>query len=117
MSLRVLLIGPYPLQQGMIVGGVEAVVSTLVSALAANENVAQVTVLCFERGRRTPQYTRVHDKLEIRYLPGQRLTLLTRSFLEVRRARRVIAELEPDVVHGHGIDHFGYIATQISPAS
>jgi glycosyltransferase involved in cell wall biosynthesis len=45
----------------------------------------------------------------------RRLGLVTRSFLDARKARKIIKELRPDVVHGQDIGHRGDIATQISP--
>lgn len=113
-GLRVLMLGYYPVE-GMVFGGSQAAVGALAPALAAADAVAHVTVLSFHRGKGRTRTERHGDKLEVRYARGQRrLGLLTRSFLEVAHARRVIAELQPDVVHGHGMGWSGDIATQIS---
>lgn len=114
-GLNIVLIGPYPLQDGKIVGGVEAVTTTLATALSLEEAVAHVTVLRFHTGQVPVHRRPVNDKLQVWYLRGQaRFKMLTRLFLEVRAARRALAELQPDIVHGQGIGHHGEIATQIS---
>ncbi|NNH70787.1 glycosyltransferase family 4 protein [Nocardia uniformis] len=116
MGLNVVMIATYPLEPGRIVGGIESVTSTLVPALAAREEIDTVTVLCFHTGATTVPNRREGSKVEIRYLRGQRrLGVASRSFLDVRRARRIIAELAPDVVHAHEIGLRGDIATQVSP--
>jgi len=117
-GLRILVVSPYPLQPGRVVGGVEAVASALAPALAAQEDVEQVTVLSFHRGQVASGRHRVNDKLELRYLRGQdRFVLPTRAFLEVWLASRVAREIGPDVVHGEGIGTPGYIATRLTRAS
>src|SRR5689334_15234197 len=98
------MIGAYPLKPGMIVGGIESVTSTLVPALAAQDEIDQLTVLRFHHGEVPVHRRRDSEKLEVLYYRGQdRLGVLTRSILEVRQARRVIAELKPDIVHGQEI--------------
>lgn len=117
-GFRLLLIGDYPLQDDLIVGGVQAVTSTLAHALADHEAVEHLTVLCFhpEAGARTPR--KIHDKLRIVYLRTQpALTVLTRCVLNVWQARRIAASIAPQLVHGQGIGRIGYIATRISGPS
>ena len=118
MGLKIVMVTPYPFKPGMVVGGIESVASSLVPALAAQDSVEKVTVLRFHHGE-VPVHTRTdNEKLEIRYLRGQsRLGVLTRSILEVRQARRVVAELQPDIVHGQEIAWRGDVATQASPQS
>ena len=115
-GLRILMLGFYPAQEGMVLGGTQAVVSALAPALSTNEDVAHVTVLSFHRGEVQSHNKQVNDKLLVRYVRGQKkLSVLTRSFLSVGRARRIIAEVKPDIIHGHGMGWSGDIATQISP--
>lgn len=115
MGLNVVMIATYPLEPGLIVGGIESVTSTLVPALAARDEIDRLTVLRFHTGETTEHTRREGPKVEIRYLLGQRrLGVASRSFLDVRRARRIIAELRPDVVHAHEIGVRGDIATQAS---
>jgi len=116
-GLKVLLVGPYPMEDGKVIGGVESVVSTLAPALAAQEDIAQVTVLHFRRGLSSPHKKAISDKLQVWHLPAQNLAVLTRTIRDVRTARRIARELQPDVVHGQGADRHGYMAARISPAS
>jgi glycosyltransferase involved in cell wall biosynthesis len=116
-GLKVLLVGPYPMEDGKVIGGVESVVSTLAPALAAQEDIAQVTVLHFRRGLTDPHRRAIGDKLQVWHLPAQNLAVLTRTMWDVRTARQIVKELQPDVVHGQGADRHGYIATRIGAAS
>ncbi len=113
-GLRVLLISPYPLRPGKVVGGVEAVTSALASALAAQTDVERLTVLCFHHGEIASQRLEVNDKLQVWFVRGQnRLALPTRALWQVLRGRWVASQLAPDVVHGQGIGTIGDIATRI----
>ncbi|MEC3955841.1 glycosyltransferase family 4 protein [Nocardia sp. CDC153] len=115
MGLNVVMIATYPLEPGRIVGGIESVTSTLVPALAAREEIDSLTVLRFHTGETTEVSRREGPKVEVRFLRGQRrLGVATGSFLDVRQARKILAELRPDVVHAHEIGLRGDIATQIS---
>jgi glycosyltransferase involved in cell wall biosynthesis len=116
-GLKVLLVGPYPMEDGKVIGGVESVVSTLAPALAAQEDIAQVTVLHFRRGLTGPHQKAIGDKLQVWHLPAQNLAVLTRTMWDVRTARRMVRELQPDIVHGQGADRHGYIATRIGATS
>jgi glycosyltransferase involved in cell wall biosynthesis len=111
--MRILMIGAYPLVPGVVNGGVEAATSALVHALADRDDVESVTVLRFHHGDAPVAHRREHEKVEVFYLSGQRrLRTLTRSFFDVRRARRLIAQLNPDVVHGQEIAWNGEVAVR-----
>lgn len=115
-KLNVLMIGFYPFEQGKVVGGTQAVVSALAPALAQEERVAHLTVLSFHHGEVASHNKQINEKFQVRYVPGQkRLSVLTRFFIEVARTRRIIAEIKPDIVHGHGLGWSGDIATQAWP--
>jgi glycosyltransferase involved in cell wall biosynthesis len=117
MGLKVLMIGPYPLEPGMVVGGVESATSVLVPALAARDDIDNVTVLCFHHGEASTDYRRVGPKFEVYYVRSlNRLRLITGYFLYVRKARKLVAALKPDIVHGQGLD-FGDVADKCSPNS
>jgi glycosyltransferase involved in cell wall biosynthesis len=116
--MKVLMIAAYPLEPGVVNGGIESVTSTLVPALAERDEVDSVTVLRFHHGEATTDYRREGPKVEVYYLRGQdRLRTLTGSFLDVRKAKAVVARLDPDVVHGQEIGWIGDIATRCSPRS
>ena len=112
--MRVALVGRYPLSPGKIVGGVQSVTSTLASALSSQPEVDRVYVLTFHSGRFQEGWRSINNKLRVCYLRGQtRLTLPTFAILKVLRARQVIGELEPDVVHGQGIGSTPFTATRV----
>ncbi|CRK49510.1 conserved hypothetical protein [Rhodococcus sp. RD6.2] len=118
MGIRVLMIGAYPREAGVVVGGIESVTSTLVPALGAHSAVDRVTVLCFRNDGGPAAYRSDGDSVEIYHLRGQkRLRTVTGSFLDVRRARRLAARLAPDVVHGQEIGWFGDVAVRCGPCS
>ena len=117
-QLWIVMVSPYPVKLGMVVGGIEAVASTLAPAIAALDAVEHVTVLCFHHGEVPVHNVVINDKLEVRYLRGQdRLGVITRSILEVRQTRRIVAKLQPHIVHGQEIGWRGDVATQSSPNS
>src|SRR4051794_1603885 len=112
-GMRVLMIGAYPVEPGVVRGGIEAVTSTLVPALAERDDIDQVTVLRFHNGEAAVEYRREGPKVDVYYMRGQdRLRTITGSFLDLRKARKLIAELKPDVVHGQEIGCFGDIAVR-----
>jgi glycosyltransferase involved in cell wall biosynthesis len=91
------------------------VTSTLVPALAQRDDVESVTVLRFHNGEAPTAYRREGPKVEVHYLRGQRrLRTITGSFLDVRKARRIAAQVDPDVVHGQEIGLCGDIAQRCS---
>ncbi len=117
MGLKVLMIGAYPLEPGMVHGGIESATSVLVPALAAQDDIDSVTVLCFHHGEASTDYRRAGPKVEVHYVRGQdRLCLITGWFLDVRKARKLVAALKPDIVHGQALDR-GDIAVKCSPKS
>ena len=117
MGLKVLMIGAYPLEPGMVHGGIESVTSALVPALAAQDAIDHVAVLRFHHGEASTDYRRVGPKFEVYYVRTlNRLRLITGYFLYVRKARKLVAALKPDIVHGQGLDH-GDVAQKCSPNS
>jgi glycosyltransferase involved in cell wall biosynthesis len=113
--MKVLMIGAYPLEPGLVHGGIESVTSTLVPALAERDDIDSVTVLRFHDGNASTDYRREGPKVDVHYMRGQRgLRTVTGSFLDVRKARELVAELKPDVVHGQEIGLYGDIVTKLS---
>lgn len=116
MGLKVLMIGTYPLEPGVVVGGVESAMSVLVPALAERDDIDRVTVLRFHHGEAPTAYRRESAKVEVFYLKGQyRWRMLTGGLLDLRKARELVASLNPDVVHGQGIGLNSDIAARCSP--
>lgn len=116
MGLKVLMIGTYPLEPGVVIGGVESAMSVLVPALAQRDDIDSVTVLRFHHGEASTAYRREAEKVEIYYVRGQyRWRMLTGGLLDLRKARELVTALKPDVVHGQGIDLNSAIASRCSP--
>lgn len=118
MGLKVLMIGTYPLEPGVVRGGVESATSTLVPALAECDEIESITVLCFHHGETSTENRRESPKVQIRYVRGQyRWRMITGSFLDLRKARKLVRELNPDVVHGQEMGLNSDIAVRCSPNS
>jgi glycosyltransferase involved in cell wall biosynthesis len=114
-GLKVLMIGTYPLEPGVVHGGVESVTSTLVPALAKHDDIDSVTVLRFHQGDAPTAYRREGSNVQIHYARGQyRWRLITGSYLDVRKARKIVAALNPDVIHGQEIGLNSDIAARCS---
>lgn len=113
-GLRVLLVGPYPYITGKVIGGVEAVVSTLAKALAMCPEIAQLTVLSFFNGSMPAKTEQITDKLQVIHLPGQRkLALPTRSYFNYLQAKQLKNTLKPHLVHGQGIGPIGDLSIRL----
>ena len=67
-QLWIVMVSPYPVKPGMVVGGIEAVASTLAPAIAALDSVAHLTVLRFHHGKVPVHNVVPNDKLAVRYL-------------------------------------------------
>lgn len=118
MGLKILMIGTYPLEPGVIRGGVESATSTLVPALAEREDIESITVLRFHHGEASTERRCESPKVEIRYVRGQyRWRMLTGAALDRRKARKLVAEIRPDVVHGQEMGLNSDIAVRCSPNS
>lgn len=116
MGMKIVMIGPYPLEPGVVHGGIESVTSVLVPALAQREDVEWITVLRFHDGEASVDLRREGPKVEVHYLRGQRwLRTATGSFLDLRKARKLVAQVKPDVVHGQELGLSGHIALRCSP--
>ena len=109
------MIGPYPLEPGVVRGGIESATSTLVPALARHHAIDSVTVLRFHSGDAPTDFRREGPNVEVYYVRGQRLLrTVSRSFLDVRKARAIVAQIRPDVVHGQEIGLYGDMAQRCS---
>lgn len=115
MGIKVLMIGLYPTEPGVVRGGVEAATGALVAALAERDDIDSVTVLRFHQGEASVEYRRESPKVEVYYVRAQyRWRMLTGSLLDLRKAHSLIAKLKPDVVHAQEIGVDGDIGTRCS---
>lgn len=100
MSLRVAMLGWYPLAPNRIAGGPEAVIVQLVRGLLRQGDVDLHMVICDSRV--TEDFVERRDGLTLhglRLRPIPRWTLLR---VNPRAVRRAVDRIQPDVVHGHG---------------
>lgn len=115
--LRVLIVGPYPVN-GAPVGGVESAVFGLVAGLRCRPDIAAVHVADFRASVSVRTDERLDSTAVVHRLPAQRtLRLLNRAAGDSRLLKDLVAEVDPDVVHGQGIGLTGYIASISGRAS
>lgn len=114
-GLKVLILGPYPVNRDKIVGGVEAVNVVLADAIAAHPAVEQVVVATFRRTPVEQAVVKVGPKLSVHHLRVPFFTgeLVTRSWTCVRAVRPLVRAFRPDIVHAQGIDRHGETALRL----
>jgi glycosyltransferase involved in cell wall biosynthesis len=99
--MRVALLGQYPLDEERIVGGVEAVVTRLLRALAAFADMDVQVVTCqpeqLEREERTTSGWPLH------VLTRRRLGRVSLHWRDIRGMVRKVRGIAPDVVHAQGM--------------
>jgi glycosyltransferase involved in cell wall biosynthesis len=112
--MKVLMISPYPTVKGKILGGVQAVATSLVSALTRIEEIESLYVLCFYVGQ-PPLKSWVQDGKQINIFIKAPNVLEASTFFLFDRVRAwVIAnQIRPDVIHGQGVGKDGYISTHL----
>jgi glycosyltransferase involved in cell wall biosynthesis len=106
--MRVALVGPYPLDPGQVAGGVEASFVNLVQGLALLDGL-EPHVIAFVPPSGRAQEVDVAGT-PVRYVPAPtRHNNLTLYRTQRRLLRRVLDELEPDVVHAQDALGYGYV--------
>jgi glycosyltransferase involved in cell wall biosynthesis len=105
--VRILLVGPYPVDPTAFEGGVQASFANLVSGLADVADL-ETYVVSFVPG--LDRATRVMvGSVPVDHLPGSaRLAYLTRHARERRSLRDVVREWRPDIVHAQDALGSGY---------
>ena len=98
--LKVAMLGQYPEDREQIVGGVEAVVSTLADEMARRPEIELHVLRCTTRVDEPIQEER--DGLTIHWLPRGRLGRATFHVREVAELRACLIRIRPHVVHAHG---------------
>jgi len=97
--MRLAMLGPYPLEPDALAGGVDAVMATLVPALARVGRL-EVHVITARAG----EEARVVERPEamVHVVPRRPLGRLTLYRRDVAALRRAIDRVQPDLVHAHG---------------
>jgi len=107
--MRVVLVGPYPLDRARFGGGVETSFFNLVAGLRSLEDV-EPHVITFVVGAAEARREEA-DRGSVHYLPGRaRLNNLTFYRSNRRHLERVLLDLAPDVVHAQDAAGYGYVA-------
>jgi glycosyltransferase involved in cell wall biosynthesis len=111
--MRVAMLGQYPLDEGRIVGGVEAVMVPLVRALQRFDDLELHVITCLpvcnihaERQRVATQAESARttqDGVPLHVLPRRRLGRATFHVRDVQSIDRTLRSLAPDVVHAQGL--------------
>jgi glycosyltransferase involved in cell wall biosynthesis len=100
-GLRVALVGPFPAEEGKVVGGVEGVTAALGDGLAGREGVEVHAVTCVH-GLAAPEVRRRSSGVIVHLVPlFGKAGNLTFFAVDVARILSVLKEIDPDVVHAH----------------
>ena len=100
MTVRVAMLGLYPPDPDHIVGGVEAVTYHLARALATFPEV-DIHTVSFRPTRQAPRVIH-HGRVTAHLFPTPRADRILWHRPTVRVLHRVLATLQPDIVHAHG---------------
>jgi len=105
-ELRVAFVGPFPLDASKVTGGVQAVVKNLVMGLQALPDLdLHVVTVDFDRDVSAVPI----DGVEVHHLPSSKGFSQFLFYARERRwIRRTLEKIQPDVVHVHGTDMYGY---------
>jgi glycosyltransferase involved in cell wall biosynthesis len=99
------MLGSFPADPERMPGGLEAVIRNLATELARLPGL-DVHILTCVRGAREARETS-YRAVALHYLPGQAsLGNVTLHLADRRRLGRALADLAPDIVHGHGTDAY-----------
>ncbi|VAX13623.1 hypothetical protein MNBD_GAMMA24-924 [hydrothermal vent metagenome] len=109
-KITVAMVGDYPVGGQSIRGGVQAVVSYLVDAMKARNDV-DLHVITFKRHIRQPA-TIDAGGFHVHQLPTQRLGLTTLFWRDRRMLHACLDKIKPDIVHAQGAGRDGYLATK-----
>ena len=107
LSLRIAIVGRYPVDPGGFVGGVEASTAHLIEGLLA---LGQTDIHVVTTSSVRTSVTREDGPVRYHYLPSPR-TLQTLSWYAIprRRIHRELDRINPDVVHAQGAQMYGNI--------
>ena len=109
---RVLIVGPYPKEEGKIQGGVEAVTYYLSEGLAARGGM-DVHVVTSVSGLTTEQLRDSQSGARVHMLPlWRRWGCLTGFAVDVSRIRKAMRRIRPDLIHVHTQTFYPFAALQ-----
>jgi glycosyltransferase involved in cell wall biosynthesis len=100
-SVRVAMLGQYPLDEERIVGGPEAVIVPLLHSLARFHDLEMHVVTC--QPGVEDRLTKTASGLPLHVLKRKRLGRITFHRRDVASIQRTLQRLSPDVVHAQGL--------------
>jgi glycosyltransferase involved in cell wall biosynthesis len=98
MTMRVAILGPYPLDTERL-SGVEVAIIYVQRELQKLPDVELHVVTCNQSLSEIK--TRESERLKVTYLPRGRLGRLTLHRREIAAMQRLLKEIQPDIVHAH----------------
>jgi hypothetical protein len=109
--MKLVIVGPYPLDLNKITGGVEAVLIYFLQGLKKLKNL-EIQIISCNINIKKPK-TIISDGIKIHYLPSSKLlgnmTLYAKNRYIIRKK---IQETQPDIIHFQ--DNFAYIGSKPS---
>lgn len=106
--MKLVLVGPYPVDPSRIRNGVEAVVVYLLDELKRIDGLSINVISCEKEIR--DQKMICFDNIRVHYLPSPRhFGNLSFDIVEKLRTIKKIKELKPDIVHVHSDINYPYI--------
>lgn len=109
--MKLVMIGPYPLDKNKIGGGTQAVTVYLLNGLRQIDGLDIHVISC--RGEIDKESTVNADGMTIYYIPTvKRFGNISLGVVERYRIKKKIREIDPDIVHAQNFPNNGYSALQ-----
>ncbi len=109
--MKVAIVGDYPLNLNIVIGGVEALNCNLVEGLCKLDDLEIHVITCKSQIKKS--YTVFNKPIVIHYLSGQkRFGNITLGLFDRRIIRKKIEEIAPDVINSHDHGRYTYAALQ-----
>lgn len=109
-SLKVAVVGPYPVNFNLISGGIQAVVRNLVQGLNQLPDLeVHVVTVDFDRASVAGQPDGIHLHVKP---ASQAASQWLFYLLERQWIQHTIAQIQPDIIHVHGTNFYGYAVRQ-----
>lgn len=109
---RALMVGMYPRVDGTPRGGPESVAEVLANGIAST-GAYEVHVLTGEPGIRQQEHRTTAGGVQVHTVPLiKKLGALTGFFVDKRRLRAKMNQIQPDIVHVHGTGFWAYAALE-----
>lgn len=106
-NMKLAMVGPYPLDNTKIRGGVEAVLVNLVEGLKTIRELDIHVISC--RKEIQKEKTVKYGDITLYYLSAsRRFGNITFKHAEKSRIKKKIMELKPDIIHFHDYDYYDY---------